>query len=79
MSNSHKGKVNKVSLANLHPPKGIPVLCVETNKVYLTAKAASKDLNINHSNIIQVCKGIRKSAGNYTWQYTTIKENYDNS
>ena len=48
----------------------IPVLCVELNKVYPSGADACKDLDIkNASNIYDVCKGIRKTCGGYTWKY----------
>lgn len=31
---------------------------------------ASRELKINHANIISCCKGKRKSAGGYIWRYT---------
>lgn len=50
--------------------KWIPVLCVELNKVYPSGTDACKELNIkNASNIYDVCKGIRKTCGGYTWKY----------
>lgn len=33
--------------------------------VYTTAVAASKDCNVNYGNLVQCCKGKRKSAGKY--------------
>lgn len=48
----------------------IPVLCVELNKIYPSGTDACKDLNIkNASNIYDVCKGVRKTCGGYTWKY----------
>lgn len=50
--------------------KWIPVLCVELNKVYPSGTDACKELNIkNASNIYDVCKGVRKTCGGYTWKY----------
>lgn len=47
----------------------IPVICIESNTVYSSAKEASKKLGINHSNILQVCKAKRKTAGGFSWKY----------
>lgn len=48
----------------------IPVLCVELNKTYSSGTDACYDLNIkNASNIYDVCKGVRKTCGGYTWKY----------
>lgn len=49
------------------------VLCIELNKIYECAVDAAKDLNMQTSNILQVCYGNRKTAGGYHWQF--IKEN----
>ena len=47
-----------------------PILCVETGIVYLSAELAAKAINQKHgSHIISCCKGIRKTAGGYHWQY----------
>lgn len=46
-----------------------PVLCVETGIIYTGAYEAGKKLGINNSNINLVCRGIRKTAGGYHWQF----------
>ena len=45
------------------------VLCVETNMEYESIRKAGRETNINHAHIAEVCKGIRKTAGHYHWQY----------
>ncbi len=47
----------------------IPVLCIETNKVYPSAADAEKELGVRSFNIYDVCKGKRKTCGGYTWKY----------
>lgn len=46
-----------------------PVICIETNIRYESILEASKNTNINFSNIAQVCKNKRNSAGGYHWKY----------
>lgn len=47
----------------------IQIVCVETNKQYKSILEASNETSINVSNIAQVCKGNRKTAGGYHWKY----------
>ena len=46
-----------------------PVICIETNIRYESILETSKNTNINFSNIAQVCKNKRNSAGGYHWKY----------
>lgn len=48
----------------------MPVFCVELNRVFSCADEAQKELNINPQ-IIQVCKGNRKTCGGYHWKFAT--------
>ena len=48
---------------------GIAVECIETKETFYSSKEAEKQTNINHSSIIQCCKGNRKTAGGYHWRY----------
>ena len=45
-----------------------PVLCIELNKVYSCAAEAQKELR-PASSILEVCKGLRKTAGGYHWKF----------
>ena len=49
--------------------KKLKIKCVETQKIYETATEASKDTGIAACNITRVCKGERKTAGNFHWSY----------
>ena len=44
------------------------ILCIETNKIYECSAEAQKQLKITTS-ILEVCKGNRKTAGGYHWQF----------
>ena len=67
ISKANKGKTHGIK--NLRPPVGKPVKCIETSIIYSSAKEASEQLSINHSNITQTCKGTRKTAGGFAWVY----------
>lgn len=45
------------------------VICVETSVVYNGTREAGMANNIDHSCIAKVCRGERKTAGGYHWQY----------
>lgn len=38
---------------------------------YHSVKEATMNTGINSSNIVQVCKGDRQTAGGYTWRYAS--------
>ena len=61
ISEAQKGHVSKFRNTT-------PVLCVETNKTYECAAEAQKEINTTIS-ILEVCKGNRKTAGGYHWQF----------
>ena len=41
---------------------------------YFSAIDAESELGIPNSNIVKCCKGIRKTAGGYTWKYATRQD-----
>lgn len=45
------------------------VICIELNKTFANIKMAEEALHINNSNISQVCKGKRQTAGGYHFRY----------
>lgn len=49
------------------------VQCIETGKIYDSAKDIENELNINHSHISDCCNGKRKKCGGYSWRF--INEN----
>lgn len=49
--------------------KSKPVLCVETGKIYSSAREAAKDLNLQYSKISLVCNGIRSTTGGYHFKF----------
>lgn len=53
--------------------EGTKVRCIETNIEYISTRAAERETGIPHNNIALVCKGIRKTAGGYHWEYIDIE------
>ena len=64
-------------LSNVRKDKKI-VLCFDKQnkfiKEYNSICEASRETNIDKSDIFRVCKNIRKSAGNYIWKFKGEKE-----
>ncbi len=44
------------------------IVCLPTNKVY-AAEYAARDLKLHQGNIVNCCKGKRKTTGGYKWMY----------
>lgn len=65
-------KANKTSFKNgeIHS-KTRKVKCVEKGIIYDTINNASRQLQINATCIINVCKGKQNVAGGYHWEYVT--------
>lgn len=75
IGDAQKGKkLTEKTKRNISESRKIPVLCIETNIVYVSISDASEQTNIHLSNIADVCKGKRKTAGGYHWMYA---ENFD--
>lgn len=45
------------------------VICLETGKIYPSARHAAKELNLQYSKISLVCNGIRSMTGNLHFQF----------
>ena len=46
-----------------------PVHCIETNKVYKSAREAVRQTGINIASICRTCRGKQKTAGGFSWEY----------
>lgn len=46
-----------------------PVRCIETGQVYESIHKVQEKIGISEANISACCKGKRKTAGGYTWEY----------
>ena len=62
---------NKISIANKGriDPRRIPVICVETGKIYHSMYEVELSGIATRSKVAEVCKGKRKTAGGYHWKY----------
>lgn len=72
---SYGGSCKKCAMKRLFQSnvKVVEMLDVITGKVIKSFKSiseASREMKINNSNVITVCKGLRKRAGGYIWRYT---------
>ena len=47
----------------------IKVKCIETGVIYNSANNAGLLFNTSNTHIGECCKGIRKTAGGFHWQY----------
>lgn len=76
-------KVREVCLKNLDrsgkggKKRAKAVQCVETGIIYISMREAEKLTGISHTNISQVCSGIRQTAGGFHWKIIFIGENYE--
>lgn len=50
-------------------PKGRPVRCIDTGKVYPSSVAASKATKLHQGSVSKCCSGIQKTAGGMRWEY----------
>ena len=53
------------------------VLCIETNQIFDNSRDANQKTGIDSSCILKVCRGERKIAGGYHWQFIKV-ENLEN-
>ena len=71
LSELHKG----ISVNVKYPYK---VLCVEKNQIFENARVAAKELSLDSSCIVKVCKGERYMCGGYHWQFIIDENNWEN-
>lgn len=70
LSEAHKGKSKSEEFRqNLSDIKSVPVICIETKKIYKSATAAGKELGIDNSSISKCCRGDSKGAGGFHWMF----------
>jgi hypothetical protein len=50
------------------------VVCIETNKLYVSIADATRDTGTYHSSICDACTGKQKTAGKLHWRYATEQE-----
>lgn len=72
ISEANKGrKLSREQVERTAKAHEKPVICIETGIVYESIKYASEQTGIYH--IYSVCKGNRKTAGGYHWEYVDKK------
>ena len=54
--------------------KSKPIVCIETNTIYLSSTEASRILRISQGGISNCCKGTQKSCGGFHWRFATEEE-----
>ena len=70
VSKANSGKVRSQKTKDLLSKiKSKVVVCVETNVEYKNAYIAEIETGITRSNISSVCRGVRKTAGGYSWRF----------
>lgn len=75
LSRIHKERVNSKESIEKHTRNRVkPVLCIDTNNIYASAKHVSEKININWDSIHNVCSGRAKTAGNLRFKYITKDE-----
>ena len=60
------------AMKQIEPPKAVEMIDIKSGKViqeFSSIRIAKKITNISDSNIVEVCKGRRKTAGGYIWRY----------
>lgn len=51
--------------------KSKPIMCLETGKIYPSARVAAKELNLSYSKISLVCNGKRTTTGGLHFRFIT--------
>ena len=51
-----------------------PVFCVELNREFKDATEAAKELSLDSSGILKVCRRERKTCGGYKWEFLNIEK-----
>jgi hypothetical protein len=70
ISKANSGKVTSQKTKDLLSKiNSKTVVCVETNVEYKNAYIAEIETGITRSNISSVCRGVRKTAGGYSWRF----------
>lgn len=60
--------LRKLNVGGNHPAAR-SVRCVETGAVYAAARSAARETGVSDAGIVKCCKGQRKTAGGYHWEY----------
>ena len=66
LSDEHKKKISNANLNNANSKR---ILCEETGVIFPSIHEASRQMNINSSNISCCCRGVYKKTHGYTFKY----------
>lgn len=70
-SMKQKIKENHADFSGGKHPRAKAVLCVELNRIFACTRDVDRELGIAHQHVSKCCKGQRKTAGGYHWEYIT--------
>lgn len=65
--NCNHTEQSKRLMSEIKPKK--MVVCIETQEVFKSTRDAERQTQIDHSDIIKVCKGKKLTAGGFRWRY----------
>lgn len=65
----HLNELHEIVLPKLHESRKIKVVNIDTNEIYESVSEAGRKISTNPANIVQCCKGKRKTSGGFHWKY----------
>lgn len=63
-------KETKLLMSENRPKRA--VVCVETGVVYKSTREAERQTKADHADIVRCCKGMKKTAGGFHWNYREV-------
>lgn len=74
IAHAYKTGLKKVSYKNIKSPTPVIQMDLQNNpiKVYPSIRDAERETGIDNSRISKVCKGKKKTASGYKWQYAIL-------
>ena len=76
LSNEAKQKISDANKGKVSAKRNLtPVHCVELNRAFDDATCAAKELNLDSSGILKVCRNERKTCGGYHWEFIILENN----
>lgn len=69
-------KIAEAKIGKISPRRNTtPVFCIELNKEFKDSRDAGKQLSIDGTAILKVCRGERKTCGGYHWKFIKSENN----
>lgn len=70
-----KKKMSDARIGVVNPKRNTtPVYCIELQKSFKDAATAAKELHLDSSGIIKVCRNERKTCGKFHWTFLNLEE-----